>query len=181
MSKLIATVGGIILFVYMSFFVIGITYGYMEQQSFVNVRDEILQRVVEADPADLSAGVGRPVNVKDMHTVGVAGRYSPLATTSTDPGVVKIIKNMGEQFDKAYVTVYFNIIKDEPDEQGKLGTVSLGDELQVLVAARGSGSFGFVKRKETVQGESLDEFKSGKPYYVSVRNVTITNRSAKRI
>lgn len=173
MSKFVSQIFGLVIFAYIAVFMLGITNGYMEQQAFVRARDEVIQRIREADPADIPP----TTHVDNLHLNGLRGGLA-CSFTSTDSTLNSFITNMRTRFG-AGTQVCIAIVEDVPDEEGMYNTVSYGDRVRIGITGHGSGRYGFRRNSSQVVGQPA-QLQSGAPFYASVRDITIQNRSVKR-
>lgn len=144
MSRFLYTTVAFVIFVYTSFFVIGMGLGFVEQQSFIRSRSEYITRVTEADPEQ----------------IGVEG-----GTRSE-----KLVK-YEEDFKKVFPTL--RITAELTDDRDGDGVVSYGDIVTVTFDAYGKGNFGFRKSRKltTEQGveSPLPRYKSVMPVMIHNR------------
>lgn len=144
MSRFLYTTVAFVIFVYTSFFVIGMGLGFVEQQSFIRSRSEYITRVTEADPQEL----------------GVNG----------DPRSDKLIQ-YEEDFKEVFPTL--RITAELTDDRDGDGEVSYGDIVTIEFDAYGKGAFGFRKSSKltTEQGveSPLPRYKSVMPVMIHNR------------
>lgn len=182
MNKFIAQIFGMVVFVYVTFHFIGIAYGYMEQQAFIRSRDELIQRIRETDPAELLASAsptGGNLTTKFLYSGnGCSGEI----TNNMGSELGKYITKFRNTHGVANVNICLELVpgSDKPDEKNQLNTISYGDKVRVGVTANGSGQFGF-RRPQSITRNMAAPFQQGKPYYTSVREITIQNRSEIRV
>lgn len=125
MSRFLFSTLSFVLFVYATFFVIGIGLGFVEQQSFIRSRTEYMTRLVEADPQQIGlGGDARSQKLVDYET----------------------------SFKKVFPEL--RIIPALTDDRDGDGQVSYGDVVTITFDAYGKGAFGFRKSNKlrTEQG-----------------------------
>ena len=144
MSRFLYSTVAFVIFVYTSFYVIGMGLGFVEQQSFIRSRTEYVTRVTEADPESLG--------------VGGAAKSARLTQYEQD-------------FKGVFPTL--RITTELTEDRDGDGEVSYGDIVTVTFDAYGKGAFGFRKSQKlmTEQGvdSNLPRYKSVMPIMIHNR------------
>lgn len=182
MNKFISQIFGMVVFVYVTFHIIGIAYGYMEQQAFIRARDELITRVRETDPAELVPSASPTGGNLTSSYLYNGNGCSGAITNNMGSELGRYIDRFRRTYGVANVNICLEIVPgtDKPDEKNQLNTVSYGDKVRIGVTANGKGSFGF-RRPQSITNRMAAPFRQGKPYYTSVREITIQTRSEIRV
>lgn len=163
MTKFVTTILGMLVFVVCTVTAVGAFMLYNEQNAYISARSEIIQQVKEAEPKNLRIGSLSSQSDSNLRNLDA-----------------QIKQSLGEVQE-----ISLDFANGRAGDRDGDGVISHGDEVELTFKVFGRGGLNFVKKSSTAEKQK-NNLPSGsperhknlrRPYFVSTKNITITNRN----